>query len=100
MYRNCNSNIITRFIGLGDYHNKTSKEKWIYGFVLSPLEMISHKINYTVTESPYSSDISLYTANLLPVSKQYFYNTSTNGNYSKDERNKKRKFGGQAAKQC
>jgi hypothetical protein len=90
---------MTRFIGLGDY-NSINKEKWMYGFVLSPLEFISNQINYTVTESPYSSNVSQYIAHLLPVSKQFFYNTSTNSNYNKDEPTKKRKFGLQAAKQC
>lgn len=99
--RNNNSNAITRFIGLGDYYDKMKKEKWLYGFVLSPQDSTSvNKLDYTVTESPYS-DSSQYVSNMLPVSKQYFYNTSSNGGqYSNNGVSKKRKLNGPAFKQC
>lgn len=101
MSRNNNSNTITRFIGLGDYHDKSKKEKWLYGFVLSPQDLASvNKLNYTVTESPYS-DSSQYVSNMLPVSKQYFYTTSSSGSqYSNNEGFKKRKLNGPPFKQC
>ncbi|XP_015376000.1 PREDICTED: CWF19-like protein 1 isoform X2 [Diuraphis noxia] len=100
-YKNTNSKTVTRFIGLGDYHdNKTKKQKWLYGFVLSPAELTTPNTNdFTVTESPYADNISQYTANMLPVSKQYFYNTSTNTNYKNNNQNKKRKFDGQPVRQ-
>lgn len=86
---------------MGDYHNKSKINKWIYGFNLLPAELTTtNKINYTVTESPFSADPSQYTANLLPVSKQYFYNTSTNSNYNHGEPLKKKRFNGQTVKQC
>lgn len=86
---------------MGDYHdNNTKKQKWLYGFGISPAECTTpNTINYTVTESPFAENISEYTANMLPVSKQYFYNTSTNSNYRNNEQSKKRKFDGQF-KQC
>lgn len=100
-YKNSNSKTITRFIGLGDYQdNKTKKQKWLYGFVLSLAEpTTSNTLNYTVTESPFADNISQYTANMLPVSNQYFYNTSTNCNYRSNEQTKKRRFDGQPIKQ-
>lgn len=100
MYRNINSNTITRFIGLGDYHDKMKKEKWLYGFVLSPLDVTAaNKLDYTITETPYL-DSSQYIANMLPVSKQYFYNTSSNGGkHSNNDSFKKRKHD-HAFKQC
>jgi len=87
---------------LGDYQdNKTKKQKWLYGFVLSLAEpTTSNTLNYTVTESPFADNISQYTANMLPVSNQYFYNTSTNCNYRNNEQTKKRRFDGQPIKQC
>lgn len=102
MFRNKNTNTITRFIGLGDYsNNKVKKQKWLYGFHLSPMELTStSKIDYTITESPYADNSSEYTANLIPISKQYFYNTNTNSNYKSNEPAKKRKYGGSIIKQC
>jgi len=86
---------------LGDYHdNNKKKQKWLYGFVLSLAELTTpNTINYTITESPFADNISQYTANMLPVSKQYFYNTSTNSNYKNNEQSKKRKYDGQT-RQC
>lgn len=97
LHRNINSNTITRFIGLGNYQDTGKKQKWLYGFVLSPVKFESAITNYTVTESPYG-DPSQYTANMLPAAKQYFYNTSTNSNYNKHS-SKKRCFN-QTVKQC
>lgn len=99
-YKNTNSKTVTRFIGLGDYHdNKIKKQKWLYGFVISLAELTTpNPMNYTVTESPFADNISHYTANMLPVSKQYFYNTSTNSNYRNNDQSKKRKFDGQPIK--
>lgn len=87
---------------MGDYYNnKVKKQKWLYGFNLSTMELTTTKtISYTITESPYADNPSEYITNLLPVSKQYFYNTSTNSNYKNDEPPKKRKFGGHSNKQC
>jgi len=87
---------------LGDYHdNKIKKQKWLYGFVLSLAEFTApNTMNYTVTESPFADNISHYTANMLPVSNQYFYNTSTNSNYRNNDQTKKRKFDGQPIRQC
>lgn len=95
-YRNSN-NQITRFIGLGNYHNKTSKQKWLYGFVLTPKELSNNSVSF-ITQSPYS-DPSEYIANMLPASKQFFFNTATNSNFKKDEIHKNKKFKGQI-KQC
>lgn len=87
---------------MGDYiNNKVKKQKWLYGFNLSPMELTStNTINYTITESPYADNPSEYIANLLPVSRQYFYNTNTNNNYNSNEPAKKRKYGGSTFKQC
>lgn len=87
---------------MGDYHeNKTKKQKWLYGFVLSPADLTTNKIDYTVTESPYAANSSQYTANMLPVAQQYFYNTDTNNRYNNDFPSKKRKYDGHSMpKQC
>lgn len=85
---------------MGDFNDKSSKHKWLYGFVLSPVEFMSgNKINYTVTESPYADNPSQYISNLMPASKQFFYNTSTNMNFTAGPP-KKKKFGGFTANQC
>lgn len=98
MFRNNNSNTVTRFIGLGNFFN-TSKQKWLYGFVLSPSEIApTIKVDYTVTESPYANQ-SQYVANALPASNQYFYNTSTNRNYNNGPP-KKKKYTSQKINQC
>lgn len=94
---------MTRFIALGDFHNNEIKnQKWLYGFVLSPVELSSKtKIDYTVTEMPYSVDSSQYTANLLPAAMQYFYNTESNNRFNNDLPSKKRKYDDHTAhKQC
>lgn len=84
---------------MGDFLN-TSKEKWLYGFVLSPIEIApAIKVDYTVTESPYANQ-SQYVANALPASNQYFYNTSTNSNYYNNGPPKKKKFISQKINQC
>jgi len=95
-YKNLNSNTVTRFVGLGDYFGDAQKkEKWLYGFVLSPVDLVpANKINYTVTESPFAPDQSYYIEKFLPASKQFFYNTNTNSRYIREEPTRK-KFGTQ-----
>lgn len=84
---------------MGDYIDK-SKHKWLYGFVLSPIELApTIKINYTVTESPYAANEFEYIANMLPASKQYFFNTNTNSIYNINGPPKKKKYA-QAINQC
>ncbi|XP_050424334.1 CWF19-like protein 1 [Adelges cooleyi] len=93
-YKNHNSNVITRFVGIGDYYkNKHSKQKWLYGFVISP-GSIQHKMDYTVTDSPYITDTSQYTIGSAPNIKQYFYNTELNKNSNNFVPHKKRKYDG------
>jgi len=83
---------------LGDFNEQ--KYKWLYGFLLSPIELASaNKINYTVTESPYADNPSHYITHVLPSTKQYFYNTSTNINYVENGPSKKKKYGA-VLKQC
>lgn len=95
-YRSSN-NRVTRFIGLGNFHDKISKQKWLYGFLLPSKESPSTGPSFT-TQSPYS-DPSKYTANMLPATKQYFFNTATNSNYRNEGTYKNKKFKG-SIKQC
>jgi len=86
---------------LGDYNdNSPKKQKWMYGFILSPADLIpANKINYTVTESPFDANHSYYTDSLLTTSKQYFYQTSSNSNLNREEPFKKKKMNSPAVTQ-
>jgi len=68
----------------------------MYGFMLSPADYTpANKINYTVTESPFDPNQSYYTDSLLTISKQYFYQTSSN----REEPFKKKKMNSPAVMQ-
>ncbi|XP_050520201.1 CWF19-like protein 1 isoform X2 [Daktulosphaira vitifoliae] len=98
-FKNNNSNVLTRFIGIADYHkNKHSKQKWLYGFVITP-GSTTNKIDYTVTESPYALDTSQYTFGSAPNIKQFFYNTAiSNTSSDNNKSHKKRKYDGPSNK--
>lgn len=87
-FRNSNSNTCTRFVGLGNFLDKVSKQKWLYGFVLSPTE--PKRIDFTVTDTPYATNPSDYIANMMPASTQYFYNTNTKSHHENGPSKKKK----------
>lgn len=62
--RNNSTNTLTRFVGLGNFYDM--QQTWQYGVLISPV--CSKKIvNCTITKSPYTENVSLYTGNKYKI---------------------------------
>lgn len=72
----------------------------MYGFILSPADLVpANKINYTVTESPFDANQAYYSDSSLAISRQYFFQTSSNSNVNREEPFKKKKMNSPAVTQ-